>query len=143
MTADSLNEFLANISEDGTHACVVDKASTSVSQATGRSWVVFTYTVTDEFNELDGEEFQEFIEDFSHVTLEEYKEMTGQDKKKLREAKQRLKERLVTLGIPEEDAAGFTRYEILIGKNVSVTIETSVSAVGRKFVNIRNVSLME
>lgn len=141
-TVDSLDEFLANVSEDGTHECVVDKVNKSTSQQNGRSWIVFVYAVVDPNNDLDGEEFQEFFEDFSHVTIDEYKEMIGADKRKVRDAKTNLRKRLLSLGLSEDEVSGFNKYENLYGKNVNITVETSVNSTGKKFVNIRNVELV-
>lgn len=140
-TVDSLDDFLADVSEDGTHACVVDKVNQSTSQQNGRAWIVFVYTVVDPNNDLEGEEFQEFFENFSHVTLDEYREMTGSDKKRVREEKAKLKNRLLSLGLSEDETKGFKAFETLYGKNVDVTVETSVNGSGRKFVNVRGVVL--
>jgi Protein of unknown function (DUF669) len=140
---DSLDEFLAGVSEDGTHRCVVDSVSTSTSKTSGRDWIVFKYTVTDPSSDVDGEDFQEFFENFGHVTLGDYNEMSSHDKRKVREAKRRLRERLMTLGVAEGETSGFKDYDSLMGRDVNVTVETSIGNGGRKFINIRNVELYD
>lgn len=143
MSADSLDEFLATLSEnkDGTHVAVVDTIADSTSQNNGDAWTVITFTVTDEENPIDGEEFQEFFRDFSHLTVPEYHELPATEKKKVRDTKERWRERLISLGVPTEKLNGFKDYQSLTGTRVNLTIETSHSK-GRKFHNIRNVELV-
>jgi len=140
---DSLDDFLATLSEskDGTHRAVVDTIQDSTSQTNGKAWTVITFTVSDEENPIDGEEFQEFFEDFSHLTVDEYQELAAPDKKKVRDTKERWRERLITLGVPENKLSGFKEYQSLVGTAVDITIETSHSK-GRKFHNIKNVALV-
>lgn len=139
---DSLDEFLSNISEDGTHLCVIDTISSSVSKKDGQTWIIVKYTVTDETSAIDGEDLQEFFKDFSHVTLADYNEMTAKDKRDVRDSKQRLRSRLISLGVPEDQLNGFKDYDSLVGTQAHVTVETSIGSGGRKFVNIRDVSLL-
>jgi hypothetical protein len=140
--ANSLDEFLAGITEDGTHRCVVDSITSSVSKNSGRAWIVFKYTVIDEQSAIEGEDLQEFFEDFSHVTLADYNEMAAADKRKVRDSKRRLRERLMSLDVPESDTIEFKDYDQLQGTEVDVTVETSIGNGGRKYVNIRNVELV-
>lgn len=151
MAVDSLEEFLSGIEEDGTHRCVVDSAQVKVSQSTGRAWLIISYVVDDENNELNGEEFTELIEDFSHMTLEDYKESAPSDKRTVRTATRRKVERLESLGVPENATAGFKSWETLIGKRVAVTVETSTATkedpetgatTKQKYTNIKGVALL-
>lgn len=140
-TPDSLDEFLANISEDGTHTCVVDTVSSSHSKKTDRDWIVIKYVVTDPSSDIDGEDLQEFFEDFNRVSLSDYNDMPAQAKRNIRDVKARWRERLISLGVAENDVSGYTRYDELMGREVFVEVETSIGNNGRKYVNIRGVSL--
>lgn len=140
---DSLDEFLANISEDGTHVCIVDTVSSSQSKKDGRDWIIITYVVNDENSDIDGEDIQEFIENFTHVTLADYNSMSAGDKRKVREAKRRLRDRLLTLGVAENEVSGFKDFDLLMGREVNVTVETSIASSGKKYINIRNVELTD
>jgi len=140
---DSLDEFLSNISEDGTHLCTVDTITSSVSKKDGTNWIIIKFTVTDDTSAIDGEDLQEFFKDFSHITLADYNEMAAKDKREVRDAKQRLRARLISLGVPENQLNGFKDYDSLMGKQAHVTVETSIGNGGRKFVNIRDVALAE
>lgn len=139
---DSLDDFLANVDEDGTHLAVVESVSSSTSKKSGKNWLVFKYLVNDPASAVDGEDFDEFIEDFSHVTLSDYNTMTGADKRRVREEKRRLRERLLTLGVAENEVAGYNDWNALTGREVSVTVETSIGSNGRKYTNIRSVELV-
>lgn len=141
MASDSLEEFLEGIEEDGTHECVVDAVAENISKKDGRVWRTFKYVVMDEGSDLEGEEFTEMIQDFSHLTVEDYKELSGEDKRKAKFAIRRKRERLESLGIPEGSVQGFNDWQSLVGKNVNVTIETSSGEKG-KFTNVRAVELI-
>lgn len=144
MTADSLDEFLATLSasKDGTHRAVVDTVADSTSQNNGKAWTVITFTVTDEENPIDGEEFMEFFEDFSHLSIAEYNELPATEKKKVRDTKERWRNRLTSLGVAQESLSNFKAYQTLVGTQVDITIETTNGKDDRKFHNIRNVALV-
>lgn len=146
MASGSLEEFLDTIEEDGTHECVIDKVSIAVSKKDQRAWCIFTYVVDNEDSDLDGEEFREMFQDFSHFSVEDFKELSGKEKTDAKRNIRRKKERLASLGVPEDSLNGFEDWESLAGKRVEVTIETSTSTKddgsSRKFTNVKNVRLI-
>lgn len=152
MSADSLESFVAGINEDGTHLCILDSIGSNESQRDGRKWIIFNYEVIDENSDIEGEELREFYEDFSHLTVDEFKMLPPADKRKVRMAIRRKRDRLESLGVPEENLDGFDDYESLRGLRVHVVVETSTGTkkdpesgkdMKTKYTNIRNVSLAD
>lgn len=150
MAADSLEDFLANVSEDGTHECIVDSVSLNPSNKDGRVWLVFRYEVDDENSPINGEELTEMVQDFSHLKMEDLRELTPADRSQARKAVRRKRDRLIDLGVPEEKLDGFSDWDSIAGARVSVTVETSTSSkkdengntVKTKYVNVKNVYLI-
>lgn len=150
MASDSLEEFLAGVSEDGTHECIVDGVSLNPSQKDGRVWLVFHYEVDDENSDIDGEELTEMMQDFSHLTKDDLKDMTPKDRSNARKAIRRKHERLESLGVAEDNLSDFKDWDSLAGARVKVTVETSTSTKKdpetgntskQKYVNVRSVTL--
>lgn len=141
MASDSLEEFLEGIEEDGTHGCVVDAVAENISKKDGRVWRTFSYVCMDEGSDLEGEEFREMIQDFSHLSVDDFKALPADERRKVKFAIRRKRERLESLGVPEEAVQGFNDWQSLVGKDVNVTIETSSGEKG-KFTNIRAVELI-
>ena len=149
MASDSLEEFLASTDEEGTHDCIVDSAEL-ITGKDGRVWCKFSYVVDDEENELDGEEFTEMIQDFSHLKKEDFKNLSSEDRSNARRSVRRKHNRLMSLGVPEDKLANFDKWPSLVGKKVSVVVETwSKTKTGdngrettTKGINIRSVELL-
>lgn len=150
MASDSLEEFLANTDEEGTHSCVIDNAQT-FNGKDGRVWFKIGYVVDDEANELDGEEFAEMFQDFSHVKRDEFKDLSTQDRSNARRAVRNKHNRLMSLGVAEEKIPNFKDFDSLIGKNVSVVVETwskdkedpeTGNMTKSKGINIKSVTLL-
>jgi hypothetical protein len=123
VASDSLEEFFANTDEEGTHTCVVDSAEL-ITGKDGRVWCKFGYVVNDETNDLDGEEFTEMFQDFSHLKREDLATLSSEDRGNARKAFRRKQARLMSLGVPEDKTAGFEKWPSLVGKHVSVVVET-------------------
>lgn len=150
LASDSLEEFLANTDEEGTHTCIVDSAEL-ITGKDGRVWCKFGYVVDDETNELDGEEFTEMFQDFSHLTKDEFKNLNAEDKSNARRSFRRKQGRLMSLGVPEDKTTNFEKWPSLIGKNVSVVVETWTRTKNNpdtgheetsKGINIKSVTLL-
>lgn len=123
MASDSLEEFLANTDEEGTHTCVIDSVEL-INGKDGRVWFKFGYVVDDEANELDGEEFVEMFQDFSHLKKEEFKDLSPKDRSNARRAVRNKHNRLMSLGVAEDKIPNFKDFDSLVGKQVSVVVET-------------------
>lgn len=150
MASDSLEDFLAGVSEDGTHECIVDTISLNPSQKDGRVWLVINYEVDDDNSEIDGEQITEMMQDFSHLTKDDLKDMTPKDKSNARKTIRRKHERLESLGVPESSLSDFSDWDSLKGARVKVTVETSTSTKKdpetgntskQQYVNVRSVVL--
>lgn len=150
MASDSLEDFLANTDEEGTHECVVDNAAHFTGKD-GRVWFKIGYVVDDEANELDGEEFAEMFQDFSHLNRDEFKDLSTQDRSNARRAVRNKHNRLMSLGIAEKKIPNFKDFGSLIGKRVSVVVETwsktkedpeTGHEVTSKGINIKSVTLL-
>lgn len=151
MASDSLESFLANIKEDGTHECILDSISLNPSQKDGRVWLVFRYEVDDPNSEINGEEITEMFQDFSHLKKSDLADMDAADRTNARRAIRRKRERLESLGVEELKLDGFDDYDSLCGARVAVTVKTSESkkrdpetGAERKqtYTNIQNVRLI-
>jgi hypothetical protein len=151
MASDSLEEFMSEVSEDGTHECIVDSISLNPSQKDGRVWLVIRYEVDDENSDINGEELTEMMQDFSHLKKSDLVDMTPKDKSNARKTIRRKHERLESLGVAEVNLSDFKDWDSLAGTRVKVTVENSVvekkdpetgKKIKKTYSNIKDVSLI-
>jgi hypothetical protein len=138
MASDSLEDFLNNITEDGTHECVLDAVSLNPSNKDGRVWLVFRHEVEDENSDINGEEITEMMQDFSHLTTDDLKDMAPKDRANARKSIRRKYDRLASLGVPEDKLSGFNDWTSLRGIRSKLTVEKTSSG----FLNIKNLELI-
>lgn len=134
---DSLDDFLDGVSVEGTHRCVVDKVSQITSKSSNKKYIRVVFTVMDETSDVDGEEFTDMIPDVTSTTMDQYNEMTGSEKSQVRAARTRLRDRLMSLGVPESQLKGFKDFKSIQGRELMVTVEPN-----GQYVNIRNVEII-
>lgn len=135
-----LDEFLDNVDENGRHLTQVSGIRWQAGRD-GRNWVIFKFEVTDPDNPLEGEEYEKWVQDHSHLNTENYNELTGKEKSKVRADRKRLIDTLYALGFNEDDAKEIRKNPKSDKRNQvkgnAVRIEISVSeSNGREFKNI-------
>jgi len=149
VASDSLEAFLANTDEEGTHTCVVDSCEL-INGKDGRVWFKISYVVDDENNDLDGEEFTEMFQDFGHLKKEDFRELSSEERSRARRSVRAKHNRLMSLGVPENKITNFDDFDSLVGKQVSVVVETwsrtrtndAGREVTQKGINIKSVELI-
>jgi|ERR1044071_1444117 hypothetical protein len=146
MSNDAMNDlasFLDNVDENGVHRAKVQNIRYSQGRD-GRNWLIFKFVVSDPDSPIDGEEFERWIRDYSHLSMSDYNMLTGDEKKDVRRTNSLMLATLTDLGFSEDEAKEVRsnpkselRKQVV---NEMVWIEVSVSnSSGRIYKNVRKI----
>ncbi len=141
-----LDDFLDNVDENGVHLCQVAGIRTQQSTKDNRNWVIFKFTVSDTDSPLEGEDYELWVQDFSHLSTEDYNALPGKQKSSVRTAKRRLKETYLSLGFNEDEANELRsnpKSEVRnMVKGNEVWVKVSVTENnGREYKNVQGIRL--
>lgn len=138
-----LDEFLDTVDENGKHRAVVKEFKFNTSNKDNRCWNIFTFEVSDDDSPLDGEPYPLWIQDWSHLSVQDYQDLEGKQKSKVRADRRRLYDTLIGVGYSEDEAKEIRRdpkselRKDCIDTDVWITIRANGN-----FKNVTNVALM-
>lgn len=142
-----LDSYLDGIEENGEHLAILVGLRYQVARD-GRNWHVFKFQITDDANPLDGEEYERWIQDHSHLNIDDYNTLPGKEKSLVRKHRKNLTDFLISLGYSEDEAISIRKFpkenpDADAQKGIEVWITISVSSYDEKtFKNINKVKIV-
>jgi hypothetical protein len=105
---DDLDRYLDNIKVEGLHLAEVS-AIRFQNGKDGRNWDIIKFEVIDSDSPIHGEEFERWVQDFSHLSVADYQSLSGRDKAAVRTARKRWYDNLRAIGYTHEEAQEIRR----------------------------------
>lgn len=100
---DDLDSYLDNIKIEGLHLAEV-AAIRYQNGRDGRNWNIIKFEVVDPNSPIEGEPFERWVQDFSHLTVDDYRDLPGRDKSAVRTSRKRWYDNLIAIGYTHDEA---------------------------------------
>ncbi len=114
--SDDLEGVVPELLADDTYLCEITEATRNTSKKDGRQWANIEWTV------LEGPYAEEtFSEVYRVATKEEYEAADPKERKDIREARQKRRDRLVSLGV-SQDELNTVKLSDILGIKAYVTV---------------------